>query len=80
MSKIKQNTIDLRTILETVNELPDSDTSDYDVYDGSYTVIPQTFRQTLGTSNKLMQSNLIVEKIPYAEVENSAGGKTVTIG
>lgn len=80
MSKVKNNTIELRAILKAVNELPTEDTTEYDVYDGSYTVVPQISRQTLDTANKLMQSDVVVEKIPYAEVTNNTGGKTVTIG
>ena len=80
MSKVKNNTNELLAILKTVNELPSADVSEYDVYDGEYTVTPQVESQTLDTQNKLMQSNLVVEKIPYAEVTNTTGGKTVTIG
>ena len=80
MSKIKQNTVDLRAILQTVVELPSADVTEYDVYEGTYTVTPKATTQTLETQNKLMQSNVVVEKIPYAEVSNSTGGKTVSIG
>jgi hypothetical protein len=55
-------------------------TADYDVYEGTYKVTPAVSEQTLDTSNKLMQSDVLVEKIPYAEVKNNSGGKTVTIG
>ena len=80
MSKVKQNTVELRAILQTVIELPSADVTEYEVYEGTYTVTPKTAAQTLETQNKLMQSDVVVEKIPYAEVTNNTGGKTVTIG
>lgn len=80
MSKIKNNTTGLQAILDAVNELPSADTADYEVYDGSYQVTPKVSSQTLATSNKLMQANVVVEQIPYAEVTNNSGGKTATIG
>lgn len=79
MSKIKNNTIELQAILNAVNELPSADTADYEVYEGSYKVTPSVSSQKLDTSNKLMQSDVLVEEIPYAEVTNNFGGKTVTI-
>ena len=55
-------------------------TADYEVYEGSYKVTPAVSSQTLDTSNKLMQADVLVEKIPYAEVSNNSGGKTASIG
>ena len=52
---------------------------EHEVYEGSYKVTPSVSSQTLGTSGKLMQSDVLVEEIPYAEVKNNFGGKTVTI-
>lgn len=49
-------------------------------YDGEYFVIPQVEEQTLFTKNKKMVENVEISAIPYAEVTNSANGKTVTIG
>lgn len=80
MSKIKNNTQGLQAILNAVNDLPSANTGDYDVYEGTYKVIPSVSSQTLNTANKLMQADVIVEQIPYAEVTNNSGGKTVTIG
>ena len=80
MSKIKNNTIELQAILQAVVDLPSADVTEYDVYEGAYTITPKSTEQTLKTQNKLMQSNVVVEKIPYAEVSNSTGGKTVSIG
>jgi hypothetical protein len=80
MSKIKDNTCGLLAILDAVNELPSADTAEYEVYDGTYQVTPMVTSQTLDTSNKLMQSDVVIEKIPYAEVSNNSGGKTASIG
>lgn len=45
------------------------------------TVIPSSSQQTvLPDSTYNCLSQVVVEKIPYAESENSAGGTTVTIG
>lgn len=54
--------------------------SNYEVYEGSYIVTPSVSNQTLDTANKLMQSDVIIEEIPYAEVSNNSGGKTASIG
>ena len=80
MSKIKNNTTGLQAILDAVNDLPDAGTGDYDVYKGTYTVTQSVERQILDTSNKLLQADVLVEEIPYAEVTNNSGGKTATIG
>lgn len=80
MSKLKNNTTELQAILDAVNELPDADTADFEVYEGSYRVTPALSSQTLGTAHKLMQADVVVEEIPYAEVKNNSGGKTATIG
>lgn len=80
MSKLKNNTAELQAILDAVNELPDADTADFEVYEGSYRVTPAVSSQTLGTAHKLMQADVVVEEIPYAEVTNNSGGKTATIG
>lgn len=57
-----------------------ADDLNYEVYEGSYIVTPSVSKQTLDTANKLMKSDVIIEEIPYAEVGNNSGGKTVTIG
>lgn len=48
-------------------------------YDGAYTVIPKPTEQTLETRNKSMRDDVTVEQIPYSEVTNPSGGKTVNI-
>ena len=51
------------------------------VYDGEYEIIPRPFEQTeLETVGKKMADNVKVLEIPYSEVDNDAGGHTVTIG
>lgn len=51
------------------------------LYTGRTTVIPKAFQsQTLQTSGKRMNRNVIVTEIPYYETSNDAGGITVTIG
>lgn len=50
-------------------------------YDGAYTVIPSaTDAQTLETAKTYLDADVKIEKIPYAEVSNAAGGTTITIG
>lgn len=78
--RIQANNADLRECIEIAEKLPDANTADYDVYEGAYKVIPSVSSQTLDTANKLMQSDVIVEQIPYAEVSNTSGGKTASIG
>lgn len=80
MSKLKNNTSGLQAILNAVNELPSADTADYDVYEGAYRVTPAVSSQSLATANKLLQSDVVIEQIPYAEVTNNSGGKTASIG
>ena len=48
-------------------------------YTGSYSVIPTPSGETLPTKNKGMRSDLDIEPIPYSEVSNPSGGKTVNI-
>lgn len=50
-------------------------------YDGSFVVTPSADNdQRLLTAGKYNESDITVEKIPYAEVSNPAGGVTVIIG
>ena len=53
--------------------------NEYERYEGPYTVYPDTFDQTLDTSNKVMREDVVVREIPFAEVSNPAGGTTVII-
>lgn len=49
-------------------------------YEGEYSVTPSTEEYTLLTSQKFVDANIVVEKIPYSEVSNPANGITATIG
>ena len=53
---------------------------DLPVYEGNYLVTPAVADQTLQTAHYLMSDDVTIEKIPYYEVSNNAGGATVTIG
>lgn len=49
-------------------------------YDGEYSVTPSAEGDiTLETAQTMLDADVIVNKIPYAEVSNSANGTTVTI-
>lgn len=63
-----------------VNVLAGGTDGTTDVYVGDYEVTPKVEAQTLSTANKILTKDVIVNKIPYAEVTNTAKGKTVTIG
>lgn len=52
-----------------------------EVYEGPYTVTPLVKNQVeLLTRDKLMEENVIVEKVPISETGNEAGGYTIYIG
>lgn len=54
---------------------------DAKAYDGEYEIAPLPFiSQILRTNKCLLTEDIIIEKIPYAETTNTAGGYTVTIG
>lgn len=53
---------------------------EYEEYKGDYTVTPRVSEQKLATAEKLLKNDVVVKEIPYAEVSNLTGGKTVTIG
>lgn len=52
-----------------------------ETYVGQYEVIPLPLvEQILNTEYKLLEDNIIIQPIPYHQVDNHAGGRTVTIG
>lgn len=51
----------------------------FTIYDGAYEVTPTTYEQGLPTASRILTANVVIHKIPYVEVDNSAGGLTVTI-
>lgn len=53
---------------------------EHEKYEGTYIVIPQSKEQVLPTSNKYLIDDVTIKEIPYYEVSNDAGGKTITIG
>jgi hypothetical protein len=57
-----------------------SDSEDLPFYDGSYEVTPKIVEQKLMTANKVMEKDVIIERIPITTVSNSSGGNTVIIG
>lgn len=49
-------------------------------YDGPYVVTPKKDdEQNLETKEKIMDDDVTVTKIPYSEVSNPEGGKTINI-
>lgn len=50
-----------------------------ETYEGDYTVIPKVSEQEMQTKNKMMEDNVIIQKIPFYEFSNETG-KTVVIG
>ncbi len=49
-------------------------------YDGEYSITPSVNEQTLETAQTYLDADIKINKIPYAEVSNSSGGMTATIG
>lgn len=53
----------------------------YEKYMGQDIITPLPFLdQILQTAHTFVQENIVIEKIPYTEVSNTAGGTTVIIG
>lgn len=51
-----------------------------DHYEGPYEATPKKNDiQTLETNDKIMDNDLTVLEIPYSEVDNPEGGKTINI-
>jgi hypothetical protein len=71
---------DPNTLLEKVIVTTDVIGGDVEEYDGSYEITPKAEEQILPTAYKVMRNDVTVNKIPYAEVTNPAGGTTVIIG
>lgn len=54
---------------------------DVDEYTGNYEVSPlPTVDQILRTAGKVLSHDIVIKPIPYHEVDNASGGRTVTIG
>ena len=54
--------------------------ADAEHYDGEYIITPSGQIQRLETDDKMMDDDVTVLAIPYAETTNQFGGKTATIG
>ena len=62
-----------------IKEVDPINPSEYQIYEGTYRVIPTTDDQVLQTNKKLLTDNLTVEEIPIYETSNETG-KTIIIG
>lgn len=48
-------------------------------YDGDYEVVPTTFEQILPTKTKIMEEDVNIHSIPYHDISNKSGGRTISI-
>lgn len=53
---------------------------EYDLYTGSYEVVPKVTEQSLATHSKMCSADIHIQAIPYYEVENVNHGNTAIIG
>lgn len=51
-----------------------------EVYTGTYVVTPDVDEQVLPTQYKQLERDITVKSIPYFDVSNTSGGRTVYIG
>ena len=51
-----------------------------ELYEGEYSVTPQTTEQTLETAQKVLTDDVTIRSIPFFDVSNTSGGITVFIG
>ena len=64
-----------------IDPIPDSIIDTHERYDGSYSITPlAATSQILRTQDKILEENVVIDKIPMHQVDNAAGGITVTIG
>lgn len=49
-------------------------------YEGDYEITPSVESQEMLTKNKMMDKDVTIKAIPYAEVSNTSGGCTILIG
>ena len=49
-------------------------------YSGSYEAIPRVTAQSLQTQDRWLDRNVVIQAIPYHEVENTERGNTAIIG
>lgn len=61
--------------------LKKSSIEDYNFYEGPYVINPLTTTSSiLQTEQKILEQNIIVNKIRFSEVSNTSGGTTAYIG
>lgn len=64
-----------------IDPIPDNLIINANPYTGSYQVTPLAHTdQILKTNNRVLEDNIVIEQIPMHQVDNEAGGRTVTIG
>lgn len=51
-----------------------------EVYDGPYEITPEVVAQEIPTAEKFLEENMTVKAIPFYDVGNTSGGRTVYIG
>ena len=81
-TQIKQDTAEIGTKFETNDssfKLDISTDGEYPVYNGNYRVTPKVTQQSLPTKNKVLVDDVTVNEIPFYNVENTSGGRTVFI-
>lgn len=67
-----------QTDFESASKIVLVDTTEH--YNGDYEVTPKTIQQVMQTRNRIMDNDVIINKIPYFETGNNFGGNTVYIG
>lgn len=78
--RIQDNNAVIQACIDKVNSIISSEEGKLPDYSGEYIITPSVEEQTMQTKNRTMTNDVTILAIPYAEVSNSTGGKTVTIG
>lgn len=60
--------------------VPQVTNAGWSLFEGEYSVTPETYEQVIPTAFKRMKDDLTVFAIPYYETTNETGGNTVYIG
>ena len=64
-----------------VDPIPENALCTHRKYNGQYQITPlPNMSQILRTEDRLLEDNIIINEIPIHQVDNDAGGRTVTIG
>lgn len=58
---------------------PYPDIDDYGDDETDYVIVPSVSDQVLPTKNRRMKEDLVIEAVPYAEIDNGSGGLTAVI-